>query len=183
MSRKTVKNLLIACIVIVILLSTMIIADFNYVLQKQQPIFCFSQYIHDDGGTVEYTGLGYKIISYNAKYGRHDIDLGPVFMSYDPQIDESKLKIEVDNKNKTYNFEGIVENIEVVDGKTILTVVSKQNEKQKVKIISGTLIYKNDFKSRLNEIIVGSNIKIRTSSVDSKKEIHESIAEIINIIE
>ena len=99
------------------------------------------------------------------------------------QIDESKLKIEVDNKNKTYNFEGIVENIEVVDGKTILTVVSKQNEKQKVKIISGTLIYKNDFKSRLNEIIVGSNIKIRTSSVDSKKEIHESIAEIINIIE
>ena len=44
MSRKTVKNLLIACIVIVILLSTMIIADFNYVLQKQQPIFCFSQY-------------------------------------------------------------------------------------------------------------------------------------------
>lgn len=79
MSRKTVKNLLIACIVIVILLSTMIVADFNYVLQKQQPIFCFSQHIHDDGGSVEYVGFGYKIISYNATYGRHDIVLGSIF--------------------------------------------------------------------------------------------------------
>lgn len=93
------------------------------------------------------------------------------------------MKVEVDNKNKTYNFEGTVENIEVVDGKTILTVLSNQNEKQKVKIISGTLIYKNDYKSRLNEIVVGTSIKIRTSSVDVKKEIHESIAEIINIVE
>lgn len=181
MSRKTVRNLLIFCVVAVVLLSTMIIADFNYVLQNQKPIFCFIRNAYEDGGTVEYIGLGYKITDYNAMHGRQDVDLGSIFKRYDPQIDESKFEIKVDNKNKIYDFLGVVENIQVVDNRTILTVLSGNEKRQNIKVINSTLIYENNFKAKLTDIVVGSTVEIRTSLVDNTKEIPESIAEIINI--
>lgn len=181
MNRKTVRNLLVTCVVVVILLSTMIIADYNYVIHNEKPIFCFIKNAYEDGGTIEYVGLGYKIIDYNALHGRQDIVLGSIFKRYDPQIDESKFEIQVDNKNKIYNFSGRVENIEVIDSKTILTVISEDEKKQNIKVINATLIYLNDFKAKLSDIIVGSKIEVRTSLVDNTKEVPESIAEIINI--
>ena len=149
MSRKTVRNLFVIVIIAVVLLSTMIIADFNYVLQKQKPVFCFIQNSYEDGGTIEYIGLGYKIIDYNAIYGRKDIVLGSIFKQYEPRVDESKFEDKVDNKNKIYNFSGKVEKIDMIDGKTILTVVLDTNIKQSVKVINSTLIYTNDKKSNL----------------------------------
>lgn len=83
MSRKTVCNLCIIVIVVTILLSTMIIADFNFALHKQRPVFCITQNTYEDGGTVEYIGLGYKIIDYNVIEGRQDVKLGTLFMRYD----------------------------------------------------------------------------------------------------
>lgn len=181
MSRKTVKNLLIFCVVAIVILATMIIADFNYVLQNQTPIFCFVRNVYEDGGTVEYIGLGYKIVDYNVMHGRQDVDLGSIFKRYDPQIDESKFEVELDNKNKIYDFSGIVESIEVIDSRTILTVLSDNGKRQNIKVISSTLIYANDFNAKLTDIVVGSTIEVRTSLVDNTKEIPESIAEIINI--
>lgn len=181
MNRKTVLNLLLICVVIAVLISTMIIADYNYVLQNQKPIFCFIKNAYEDGGTVEYVGFGYKIIDYNALHGRQDVDLGSIFKRYDPKIDESKFEAKVDNKNKIYDFYGRVEKIEVVDSRTILTVVSIEKKRQNIKVIDATLIYMNDFKAKLTDIVVGSELEVRTSSVDNRAEIPESIAEIINI--
>lgn len=184
MNRKTVRNLFLTVIIVSILLSTMIIADLNYVLKNQKPVFCFIKNTYEDGGTIEYVGFGYKIINYNATYGRQDVVFGSIFKAYDPQIDKSKFeenKDNKDNKNKIYDFSGKVQKIEVINGKTILTVLSKDDKKQNIKVIDATLIYENDYKAKLTDIVVGSEIEVRTSNVDSTKEIPESIAEIINI--
>lgn len=183
MSRKTVKNILIICTIVVILLSTMIIADFNYVLQGEKPVFCFSKKEYKDGGTIEYIGFGYKIINYNAMAGRNDTVLGSILKRYDPQIDETKLKVEVDNKNKIYNFTGKVEKIEVVDNKYMLLVSSSSDKKIKVIQTYGTLVYKNDLKANITDIVEASTVQLRTSTLDNSKEIPEAIVEIINIIE
>ena len=181
MKRKKIRNLLLICIVIAILLSTMIIADFNFVLQGEKPVFCFIKNAYEDGGTLEYVGFGYKIIDYNAIYGRQDVVLGNLFTSYEPRIDESKFVIIEDNKNKTYNFNGKVEKIVVEDGKTNLFVNNKE-QIQKIKVIDATLVYMNNFNAKLTDIVVGSTIEVRTSLVDTTKQIPESIAEIINIV-
>ena len=86
MDRKTVRNMLIFSVVVIILLATMIIADFNYVLHSEKPIFCFIKNTYEDGGTVEYVGFGYKIIDYNVLDGRQDIVLGSILKKYEPQI-------------------------------------------------------------------------------------------------
>lgn len=183
MNRKTVKTILISAVVIVILMSTMIIADFNDVLHGQSPVFCLKRNTYDDGGTIEYIGLGYKIIDYNATYGREDIVVGSFFKRYDPQINESKLDKEPENKNKIYNFEGIVEGLEIKDSQTMLIAKTYAKEEVTLRVIAGTLIYQNDEKAKLTDVVSGCHIKARTSIVDRSKEIPEAIVEVINIIE
>lgn len=183
MNRKTVKTLLIICIVVITLLSTMIIADFNYILQGEKPVFCFRKKEYKDGGTIEYVGLGYKIIKYNAIGGREDIEIGSIFKIYNPQIDDSKLNAEPDNKNKIYNYTGKVESIEIKDNKYVFTIVFGSEERMRVRQTYGTLVYKNDFKANITDVIKGSKVQLRTSTLDNSKEVPEAIAEIINIVE
>lgn len=76
MNRKTVFNIFLFSIVIAILLATMIIADYNYVLHNQKPIFCFIKNTYDEEEIIEYVGFGYKIIDYKEL---HQIKLGSIF--------------------------------------------------------------------------------------------------------
>ncbi len=183
MSRKTVKMLLIFCIVILILISTIIIADFNYVLQGRKPVFCLYSKQYEDGGTIEYIGLGYKIIKYNAISGRQDVELGSILKKYDPKIDTSKIKVEADNKNKIYNIIGVVENIQMYDNKHVFTIIYNNDKKVKIIETYGTLVYKNDFKANILDIKIGNKVQLRTSTLDKLKEVPEAIVEIINIVE
>lgn len=61
------KNAKILTIVFLILVAIIIfsIVDYNKVKSDNKPIFCFAQNKLDDGGTVEYIGLGYKIIAFH----------------------------------------------------------------------------------------------------------------------
>ena len=122
MSRKTVMNLLIIVIIALILIFTMSIVDFNLVLHGNLPKFCFNTVKHDDGGTMEYTGIGYKIIAYNATGGRHDIKIGSMFLRYEPNIDISKIESKPDNKITDYNFIGNVIKITNESNNTVLLV-------------------------------------------------------------
>ena len=77
MSRKTVRNLFVIVIIAVVLLSTMIIADYNYVLHNQKPIFCFIKNTYDEEEIIEYVGFGaeewrrvQKAVARNEKIGR-----------------------------------------------------------------------------------------------------------------
>jgi len=158
-----------------------------YGLQKHGTMllrsFCFYTKKYEDGGTIEYIGLGYKIIDYNAIAGREDIELGGIFKIYDPKIDTSKLKVEVQNKNKIYNFVGKVHDIEVEDNKYIFTIILNNNDKIKIKETYGTLVYKNDFEASITDIKKENNVQLRTSTLDRSKQIPEAIVEIINIVE
>ena len=65
------KNAKILTIVFFILVAIIIfsIVDYNKVKSDNKPIFCFAQNKLDDGGTVEYIGLGYKIIAFHKLEG------------------------------------------------------------------------------------------------------------------
>lgn len=61
------KNTKILIIVLAILVTIIVLAlvDYNKVKSDNKPIFCFAQNKLDDGGTIEYIGLGYKIIAFH----------------------------------------------------------------------------------------------------------------------
>lgn len=71
---KKVINLLFTVIVIIIM---MIAIDYVRVTKfEYTPLFAIKTEELKDGGTKEYTGLGYKVIDYNQIQGRRDIEIG-----------------------------------------------------------------------------------------------------------
>lgn len=62
--RKNTKILIIVFMILVTII-VLAIVDYNKVKSNNKPIFCFAQNKLDDGGTVEYIGLGYKIIAFH----------------------------------------------------------------------------------------------------------------------
>ena len=70
--------------VIVILGIAFFVIDYNRVKKQEKPIFCIKNPagIYRDGGTIEYFGLGYKVIDFNTSAGFDDIKIGTWFMDY-----------------------------------------------------------------------------------------------------
>ena len=83
--KKGIKILLIILGVIIILGLIFFVVDYSRVQRQEKPIFC----IHNpagtimDGGTVEYVGLGYKVIDFNMLNGYDEIKIGSWFMKYE----------------------------------------------------------------------------------------------------
>lgn len=50
---------------------------------RKGPFFAIRTETYDDGGTVEYKGLGYKVIKYNTLNGRRDMVVGDYSLVYD----------------------------------------------------------------------------------------------------
>ena len=93
--KKSHKKLfiIIGIILVLILVPTiMIVTDVLRVTKHQQtPIFAVVTKTHNDGGTKEYTGLGYKVIKYNQKQGRRDIEIGTWGLKYNTDILEAEV--------------------------------------------------------------------------------------------
>jgi hypothetical protein len=77
--KKSYKVLLI----ILSLWAAFTITDYTLSCFDKRPIFSFPIKFHKDGGTIEYYGLGYKVIKYNVlgdkktgQPGRKDADFG-----------------------------------------------------------------------------------------------------------
>lgn len=183
MSRKTVMNLLIIVIIALILIFTMSIVDFNLVLHGNLPKFCFNTVKHDDGGTMEYTGIGYKIIAYNATGGRHDIKIGSMFLRYEPNIDISKIESKPDNKITDYNFIGNVIKITNESNNTVLLVEANDKTTLKIKILDSTLIYKNNYVSTKKDLTENKKVECKVNITDVKNVPNEAMAQVINIVE
>ena len=47
----------------------------------KEPIFCINTITYRDGGSKEYLGIGYKIITYNSN-NRQDFEVGTWFLKY-----------------------------------------------------------------------------------------------------
>lgn len=100
MSKNLRTILIVICIWIFIFL-----VDFICIKNIDRPIFMIRIYMHKDGGSKEYYGLGYKVIDYNVIDGDSSIHMGTWFMKYNP----IKTAILTDNAKfyKEYNKVGI----------------------------------------------------------------------------
>ena len=81
-------GLIIGIIIVLILVPTiMIVTDVIRVTKHQKtPVFAINTKIYKDGGSKEYTGLGYKVIKYNQKQGRKDIVIGTWGLKYSNKV-------------------------------------------------------------------------------------------------
>ena len=62
---KIFKKTIIFMSIVIILGLLCFVIDFVRVKNQQEPIFCIRKTIYRDGGTKEFYGLGYKVISFN----------------------------------------------------------------------------------------------------------------------
>ena len=86
---KVVAGILGIIVVLGILFFTV---DYNRVKNQKKPIFCIQNPDGGimDGGTIEYFGLGYKVIDFHTIAGFDNIKIGTWFMDYNDFEEEIK---------------------------------------------------------------------------------------------
>lgn len=91
--KKGLKFFIVIIGIIVILAIVFFVIDYNKVQKQEKPIFCIKYPTANlaDGGTVEYLGLGYKVIDFHTIAGFDDIKIGTWFMNYDDFKEEMKV--------------------------------------------------------------------------------------------
>ena len=95
MKNLTKKQKIIARLVVILCIGILIVTftvDYNRVKNQEKPIFCIQNTagMLADGGTIEYFGLGYKVIDFHTLAGFDDIKIGTWFMDYNDFEEEIK---------------------------------------------------------------------------------------------
>lgn len=95
MKNLTKKQKIIARLVVILCIGILIVTftvDYNRVKNQKKPIFCIQNPDGGimDGGTIEYFGLGYKVIDFHTIAGFDDIKIGTWFMDYNDFEEEIK---------------------------------------------------------------------------------------------
>lgn len=118
--KKGLKIFFIILCVVVILGIVFFVIDYNRVQKQERPIFCISNPAgtYMDGGTVEYWGLGYKVIDFHTLAGFDDIKIGTWFMNYNDFDEEIK---EYENKFR----EQLQENQDNTEGDTFSAIIKE----------------------------------------------------------
>lgn len=88
--KKGLKIISIVLGIVIILGLIFFTIDYNRVKNNEKPIFCIPSLagVYLDGGTIEYFGLGYKVIDFNRLGGYDEIKIGTWFMEYNDFEDE-----------------------------------------------------------------------------------------------
>ena len=156
--KKWLKVIGVIIGIIVILGIVFFAIDYNRVKNQEKPIFCIQNPagIISDGGTIEYFGLGYKVIDFHTLAGYDDIKIGTWFMNYNDFQEEMKKyeeKFEEEMRKSEYSFIGKV----IESSSTYIIVEPNENEdiRKSSDKISISLGENNDV---LYEI--GTNVKI-----------------------
>ncbi|WP_259473520.1 hypothetical protein [Clostridium estertheticum] len=77
------RNIIIGAILIIVL--TFFITDFCLSKANKSPVFAIPTVMYKDGGSIEYYGLGYKVIKYSNITGSEiKINFGTWFMKFSP---------------------------------------------------------------------------------------------------
>lgn len=118
--KNKVKVILVVIFVIVILGFIFYAVDFNRAKNNQKPLFCIKTGTLLDGGTIEYLGIGYKVIDFHTLAGFDDVKIGSWSMDYDDfrvemKIYEDKFEETLGSgvvviKNGEINNETLIEN-------------------------------------------------------------------------
>ena len=111
--KKWLKVIGIVLGIIVILGIVFFAIDYNRVQKQEKPIFCIQNPagVIKDGGTIEYFGLGYKVIDFHTLAGFDDIKIGTWLMDYNDfqeEIKEYEKRFEEEMRNEEYSFFGKV---------------------------------------------------------------------------
>jgi len=112
--KKIVKIVGMVLGIIVVLSIIFFVIDNNRVSKQLKPIFCIKNPagVIKDGGTVEYFGLGYKVIDFHTLAGFDEIKIGNWFMKYEDFSSEMRkyeIKAEEDNtRNYSKTIDGIM---------------------------------------------------------------------------
>ena len=90
--KKLLKAIVVILGIIIILGIVFFTVDYNRIQKQEKPIFCIQNPagMINDGGTIEYFGLGYKIIDFHTLAGYDDIKIGTWFMEYNDFEEEMK---------------------------------------------------------------------------------------------
>ena len=106
--------------IIVVLGIVFFTVDYNRVKKQEKPIFCIKDPAGAimDGGTIEYWGLGYKVIDFHTIAGFDDIKIGTWFMDYNDFEEEIKAYEKKFEENLSTNeenpfFQTILDNFEM----------------------------------------------------------------------
>ena len=138
--KKGIKICFIIIGVIVILGIVFFAVDYNRVQKQEKPIFCIKNPagIMNDGGTIVYFGLGYKVIDFNTLAGFDDIKIGTWFMDYNDFEEERKEyeKIFEENLQANEEFNHSPENVTIevddstISPKSVSIIITDNNEEQ-----------------------------------------------------
>lgn len=88
--KRKIKILLIILFIIIIFGIIFFTIDYNRAKNNQKPLFCIKTGTLLDGGTIEYLGIGYKVIDFHTIAGYDDIKIGTWSMDYDDFRTEMK---------------------------------------------------------------------------------------------
>lgn len=83
MTKKSVITVGLSVIILFIICTTLMVADVSKLIDGKRPIFSIIKAEYEDGGTIEYIGLFYKIFDYKVLDGKNKIEFGTWFKSYD----------------------------------------------------------------------------------------------------
>lgn len=105
--KKVVKIIIIALAVMIAISLIFFLIDYSRVQKKEKPIFCIESPSGEanDGGTIEYLGLGYKVIDFNMLTGYDEMKIGTWFMKYEDFADEYTI---YEQSNMMVKMEAII---------------------------------------------------------------------------
>lgn len=136
MNKKIKVILTIVLINIIILGLIFFVVDYNKVKKQELPVFCVYIDTYHDGGTIEYLGLGYKVIAFHKfdmeeDTGYHDkIHIGSWFMTYKSALNK-KNNISATKNEELIREITILKDLEQTDktGKYNYYVIQQYQEK------------------------------------------------------
>ena len=116
---KIVNLFLKMLIYILLVWTTIFLVDYIRVKNEKVPIFCIKSESSRiaDVGTIEYYGIGYKVIDFNSIDGFDKMKIGTYFMDYEDfqsEFEKYENKILLKKSFKGKNEEDV--NIEISDG-------------------------------------------------------------------
>lgn len=108
MLMKKILKVVVGILGIIVVLGIVFFTvDYNRVKNQKRPIFCIQSPAGGimDGGTIEYFGLGYKVIDFHTIAGFDDIKIGTWFMDYNDFEEEIKAYEKKFEENLSTNEE------------------------------------------------------------------------------
>lgn len=112
--KKILKLIVAIILAIAVIGGVLFLIDCSEINSGDEPTFSKKAAVYKDGGTIEYVGLGYKIIDFNMLNGYDEVKIGSWFMNYDDFEEEYENFKVNDNVNNE-----IIEPNEIISGDII----------------------------------------------------------------